>query len=168
VFCIKFEKFIDYKEHYYILTEYIDGGELLDRLLVKKKFTEPEARILFGNILLAVEYMHAHHILHRDLKLDNILMNSKENDRDIKIIDFNISMETNHTEILTRTCGTLEYMAPELKLKKGYSFPVDIWSSGVILYALLSGKMPFDDNENFETYKGIVLDNEWDLISSEA
>jgi len=163
---------IDTNDKIYVVLEYVNGGELLER----KRLNEECAKKLFINLLDAVRYLHGKKIVHRDLKLDNILMASTDpTDFSIKIIDFGIANKVKPGYALTLLCGSQGYLAPEILSEKrkedGYSFPVDMWALGVILFAVLSGSMPFNENENFENYNNIIskfTDPEWESVSESA
>lgn len=141
-----YEVFTDDKR-YYLVTELCKGGELFDEILNKGYFSEKEAALIIQQILQAVSYCHNLKIVHRDLKPENVLID-KEQGNCIKIIDFGTSIKHND-QVLTNTHGTSYYIAPEVLLKK-YNEKCDVWSIGVILYILLSGKPPFDGNTDNE------------------
>ncbi|OAF67867.1 5'-AMP-activated protein kinase catalytic subunit alpha-1, partial [Intoshia linei] len=124
------------------LREYVAGGELFDYLTTKKP-NENEARKLFQQLISGVHYCHEHMIVHRDLKPENILLDENCN---VKIADFGLSNIMQDGDFLKTSCGSPNYAPPEIISGKSYVGPeVDIWSSGVILYALHVGKLPFDD-----------------------
>lgn len=101
----------------------------------------------------AMMYIHSQGIIHRDLKLGNILINDQ---MDVKICDFGLSTRIKHEGDVKKTiCGTPNYIAPEILEEQGHSYEVDIWSVGVIMYALLFGKPPFEDNTVEQTYENI-------------
>ena len=133
------------KEYILIIMEYINGGNLFSFLKKRRKVSEKTAKFLFKQIILGIKYIHSHNIVHRDIKLENILIDLNNN---IKICDFGIGrVLSSPDQLLYDQCGTPMYIAPEILLstkKKGYKgFPVDIWSSGIALYILLSGSLPF-------------------------
>lgn len=129
---------------YYIATELLEGGELFDRIIVEKQFSEKRASYILKQVLLAINYMHNKHITHRDLKPENILLESKDNNNlDIKISDFGFSCFFDPEKGLELVLGSPLYMAPEIILNKTYNEKVDIWSIGVISYMLLTGRNPF-------------------------
>uniref|UniRef100_A0A8D3BK58 non-specific serine/threonine protein kinase n=2 Tax=Scophthalmus maximus TaxID=52904 RepID=A0A8D3BK58_SCOMX len=134
----------------YLVTELCAGGELKQLLLRKKFFTEDETRHIISTLADAVVYLHKRDIVHRDLKLENILVkspNEGDNDRiHIKVTDFGLSVQTGGVgieNIMTEACGTLIYMAPEMMSGRGYSHWCDMWSIGVVMYMLLCGEPPF-------------------------
>ena len=127
----------------FMVMEYVAGGELFDYIVKKGKLKEPEARRFFQQIISGVEYCHRHMVVHRDLKPENLLLDDKLN---VKIADFGLSNMMQDGEFLRTSCGSPNYAAPEVISGKLYAGPeVDIWSCGVILYALLCGTLPFDD-----------------------
>ena len=133
------------KEYILIIMEYINGGNLFSFLKKHRKVSEKTAKLLYRQIILGIKYMHEQGIVHRDIKLENILIDLNNN---IKICDFGIGRVLSSPEQpLFDQCGTPMYIAPEILLcskEKGYKgFPVDIWSSGIVLYILLSGTLPF-------------------------
>ena len=133
------------KEYILIIMEYINGGNLFSFLKKHRKVSEKTAKLLYRQIILGIKYMHQQGIVHRDIKLENILIDLNNN---IKICDFGIGRVLSSPEQpLFDQCGTPMYIAPEILLcskEKGYKgFPVDIWSSGIVLYILLSGTLPF-------------------------
>eukprot|EP00286_Rhodomonas_abbreviata_P019286 CAMPEP_0181293682 /NCGR_PEP_ID=MMETSP1101-20121128/3193_1 /TAXON_ID=46948 /ORGANISM="Rhodomonas abbreviata, Strain Caron Lab Isolate" /LENGTH=359 /DNA_ID=CAMNT_0023398281 /DNA_START=196 /DNA_END=1272 /DNA_ORIENTATION=+ len=139
--------FFEDDKFYYVVLEYLDGGELFDRIVKKTYYNESEARDLVFTVLKAIKFCHDQHIVHRDLKPENLLLASKNDDSDIKIADFGFATWAEGFTI-TSQCGTPGYIAPEILKSKPYGKPADMWSFGVILYILLGGYPPFhDDNQ---------------------
>ena len=133
-----------------IAMEYINGGNLFSFVKKRRKLSEKTAKFLFRQIILGIKHIHSKKIVHRDIKLENILIDLNNN---IKICDFGIGrILKNEKQMLYDKCGTPMYMAPEILLSsktKGYEgFPVDIWSSGISLYIMLSGTLPFNLKNN--------------------
>jgi carbon catabolite-derepressing protein kinase len=119
------------------------GGELFDYIVQHGRMTEDKARRFFQQIVCAVEYCHRHKIVHRDLKPENLLLDDNLN---VKIADFGLSNIMTDGNFLKTSCGSPNYAAPEVISGKLYAGPeVDVWSCGVILYVLLCGRLPFDD-----------------------
>ncbi|GEQ68949.1 hypothetical protein JCM33374_g2619 [Metschnikowia sp. JCM 33374] len=129
--------------HYYMLFEYVEGGQLLDYIVSHGSLNEKYARKFARGIASALDYCHKNNVVHRDLKIENIMINK---DGEIKIIDFGLSNLYNPHNLLKTYCGSLYFAAPELLCAKPYTGPeVDVWSFGVVLYVLVCGKVPFDD-----------------------
>lgn len=126
-----------------MIMEYVSGGELFDYIVKHGKLQEHQARRFFQQIISGVDYCHRHMIVHRDLKPENLLL---DHNMHVKIADFGLSNMMLDGEFLRTSCGSPNYAAPEVISGKLYAGPeVDIWSCGVILYALLCGTLPFDD-----------------------
>eukprot|EP01039_Chlorochromonas_danica_P001280 gene1280-1398_t len=169
--------FFEEEKSFYVILEYLDGGELFDRIVKKTFYNEKEARDLVVILLRALKYLHDRNIVHRDLKPENLLMTSKDDDANVKLADFGFAAECTECN-LTVQCGTPGYIAPEIISGKPYGKPVDMWSFGVIFYILLGGYPPFqDDNEHalmrkitrgeyqfHKDYWGSVSDEAKDLI----
>lgn len=129
--------------HFYMLFEYVSGGQLLDYIIQHGSLREHHARKFARGIASALEYLHANNIVHRDLKIENIMISTSG---EIKIIDFGLSNVYDLHKQLNTFCGSLYFAAPELLKAKPYTGPeVDVWSFGVVLYVLVCGKVPFDD-----------------------
>ncbi|GAA5974491.1 hypothetical protein JCM21900_005831 [Sporobolomyces salmonicolor] len=132
-----------YPHHYYFVQEYVNGGQMLDYIISHGRLRERSARKFARQIGSALEYCHANSIVHRDLKIENILISKTGN---IKIIDFGLSNLYSPVSHLSTFCGSLYFAAPELLNAKPYTGPeVDVWSFGIVLYVLVCGKVPFDD-----------------------
>lgn len=128
----------------HLVMEYMAGGELYDRLAEKRQYTEEATAEATHQMLLAVAYLHAHKIAHRDLKLENFLYVDPSSS-DLKIIDFGFAKFAN--EGMTQACGSIHYVAPEV-LAHCYNEKADIWSIGVIVYMLLTGNPPFHGTDD--------------------
>ena len=147
---INIYEFYENKNYLYIVMELCEGGELFDKIKEFKRFPEKEAKKIFKSILEAITYMHSQGITHRDLKPENIFIDSL--DWVIKIGDYGASSFFKNGQIFEKRYGTPYYIAPEV-LNHSYNEKCDLWSLGVILYVLLSGKPPFygrNENEIFE------------------
>ncbi|XP_028902483.1 5'-AMP-activated protein kinase catalytic subunit alpha-2 isoform X1 [Ornithorhynchus anatinus] len=140
---IKLYQVISTPTDFFMVMEYVSGGELFDYICKHGRVEEAEARRLFQQILSAVDYCHRHMVVHRDLKPENVLLDAHMN---AKIADFGLSNMMSDGEFLRTSCGSPNYAAPEVISGRLYAGPeVDLWSCGVILYALLCGALPFDD-----------------------
>ncbi|PWW77047.1 Pkinase-domain-containing protein [Tuber magnatum] len=129
--------------HWYMLCEYVNGGQMLDYIISHGRLKEKQARKFGRQIASALDYCHRNSIVHRDLKIENILISKTG---DIKIIDFGLSNLFSPRSHLKTFCGSLYFAAPELLQAKQYIGPeVDVWSFGIVLYVLVCGKVPFDD-----------------------
>ncbi|KAI4321097.1 hypothetical protein MLD38_034518 [Melastoma candidum] len=138
----------------YIILEFITGGELFDKIVRHGRLNEAESRKYFQQLIDGVDYCHSKGVYHRDLKPENLLLDSQEN---LRISDFGLSAfpETG-VHVLRTTCGTPNYVAPEVLSHKGYNGAVaDVWSCGVILYVLLAGYLPFDELDLTTLYSKI-------------
>ena len=141
---IKLMETFQTSKHYLIVMELCPGGDLLNYVRKRRKLSEKNAKYLFKQIMQGIAYMHTIGIVHRDIKLDNILLDGNGN---VKIGDFGVSRRVEHEELLFEQCGTPAYIAPEIVQEIGYKgLPVDIWSAGVCLYAILYGNVPFKAN----------------------
>jgi calcium-dependent protein kinase len=127
---------------FYVSTEYCKGGELFERIQKLKKFSEKEASEIMHQLLSAVGYCHSKGVIHRDLKPENILLEDKEDTLHIKVADFGSSIITDPNRRLTGCFGSAYYLAPEV-LSGDYNEKCDVWSCGVILYIMLTGKPPY-------------------------
>uniref|UniRef100_A0A5S6R2S6 non-specific serine/threonine protein kinase n=1 Tax=Trichuris muris TaxID=70415 RepID=A0A5S6R2S6_TRIMR len=142
---------------FFLILEYCSGGELFDYIVKKDGLLEPEARLFFRQIIAAVTFVHENGFAHRDLKPENLLLT---NDLRLKLIDFGLCAkpESGLTSFLTTCCGSPAYAAPELISGKEYcGNEADIWSMGVLLYTLLCGRLPFDDDNVTVIYKKILV-----------
>ncbi|KAF8083188.1 hypothetical protein N665_0789s0008 [Sinapis alba] len=134
------------KTKIYMVLECVTGGDLFDRIVSKGKISETQGRKMFQQLIDGISYCHNKGIFHRDLKLENVLLDANGH---IKITDFGLSAVSQHFRedgLLHTTCGSPNYVAPEVLANKGYDgASSDIWSCGVILYVILTGCLPFDD-----------------------
>ena len=157
---IKTYEIISDSMRYYIIMEYCSKGELFDHIVKENHFSEEKSAFFFYQMILGIEYIHSKNICHRDLKPENLLINSEE---ELKIIDFGLSnFKTKDRNYLLQTpCGSPCYASPEMILGNKYDgFGIDIWSTGIILYAMLCGYLPFEEgegkNKNDILFKNIV------------
>lgn len=129
-----------------------------DLIRRRKKLTEPETRFYVAQLLEALKYLRDECVIHRDLKLGNLFLDSNMH---VKVGDFGLATRLTHPDERKRTiCGTPNYIAPEiLEGRNGHSFEVDVWSTGVVLYTLLIGKPPYESTDVKATYKRILANS---------
>ncbi|KAH8087246.1 putative calmodulin-dependent protein kinase [Filobasidium floriforme] len=161
----------------YLVFDLCTGGELFDRICSKGNYYERDAAEIVRTITSAVKYLHDEGIVHRDLKPENLLFRSKADDAELCVADFGLSriMDDNKFNVLTTTCGTPGYMAPEIFRKSGHGFKVDVWAIGVIAYFLLCGYTPFDRETQYEEMQAIIRGDYrfepseyWEGVSAQA
>ncbi|XP_023684722.1 serine/threonine-protein kinase Chk2 isoform X1 [Paramormyrops kingsleyae] len=174
---IRTEDFFQTEDSYYIVLEFMEGGELFDRVKEKKQLKESIAKLYFYQMMLAVEYLHDNGIIHRDLKPENVLLSSHDDICLIKITDFNQSKILEETSLMKTLCGTPTYLAPEVftdAITVGYSRAVDCWSLGVLLFVCLGGYPPFHAESEITVREQITqgcyrfIPSKWEKISDEA
>lgn len=160
-----------------MITDLAFGGELFDRICKKGSYFESDAVEIVKTTLSAVSYLHSNGIVHRDLKPENLLFRSPAEDSELLLADFGLSriIDEEQMHVLTTTCGTPGYMAPEIFDKTGHGKPVDMWALGVITYFLLCGYTPFDRDTSVEEIKAIMAgdysfepEEYWEDISEKA
>jgi len=170
-------KLVDFfieEECYFIVMEYMEGGDLFDRIGRKSSYDESDARDLCIKMLEAVKHCHENSIAHCDLKPKNLLLQSMDDDSSVKLADFGFATRVHAPESLDKQCGTPYFVAPEILLRKRYDQKADMWSVGVIIYCLLSGRLPFVGKKHLELFKSIISgvytfdEEEWNDISSDA
>lgn len=154
-----------------LVVELCSGGDICERLMAERRFSENEAQHAVYQMLLAVNYLHGHDIVHRDIKLENFMYTKKDGNF-IKLIDFGFCRMCSRGHTMDRILGTLQYMAPEV-IDGEYDSACDMWSLGVTGFALLTGKMPFsgsdDDDLTRKIQRGRVFKGEaWESISGEG
>ena len=151
---IKYFEHFENDKHFFIVMENIAGGNLLNAINKMSKFTEPMAKNIFRQLIETIKYLHSIGIVHRDIKPDNILI---ELDNTIKLCDFGVSKEVKEGQLLTDSCGTPAFVAPEILKDSPYNpFITDIWSSGVVLYAMITGFFPFRGVNQTELHRNIL------------
>lgn len=143
---VRMHQIYDTTDDVVILLDHIPYGTLASRLTQRKKFDEVTACKIIWNVLDAVEHIHTMDFIHRDLKLENILMASEHDDTDIRVADFGLSAQ-GVLEVHSLRAGSPGYIAPEILESQPYGHKIDIFSVGVILYALLTGEMPFNSTK---------------------
>ncbi|KAJ3128586.1 hypothetical protein HK098_004012 [Nowakowskiella sp. JEL0407] len=145
-FIVKLIEVVETDQYIGMVLEYASGGELFEYILAHRHLKERDASRFFAQLISGVHYLHSHNIVHRDLKLENLLLDKHRN---IIITDFGFAnlSDKNKEHLLSTSCGSPCYAAPELVISDGYvGEAADIWSCGVILYAMLCGYLPFDDD----------------------
>ena len=156
--------------------EYCSGGDLFT-YLEKKEFKVPEKRAstIIHQMATAVYYMHSFGVVHRDLKPENVLMINSDDNSDIRILDFGLSKILGPYEKCDEPYGTLTYCAPEIIVDEPYAKAVDLWSLGIMTYLMVSGKLPFNSEDENEIARQVVYDEPnydrnpvWKKISSEC
>jgi 5'-AMP-activated protein kinase catalytic alpha subunit len=151
---VKLYETFETEKYLLLIVEYVGGGDLLSFVRKRNKLNEQTAKYIFRQIMEAIQYIHSRNVVHRDIKLDNILIDLMNN---IKICDFGVSRQIKKGEIIKHQCGTPAYIAPEILRNEGYEgFGVDVWSAGVVLYAMLSGTVPFKANNMNELHELIM------------
>ncbi|CAG5130258.1 unnamed protein product [Candidula unifasciata] len=157
VYIIQLLEVFEAVDKVYMVMELATGGELFDRIIAKGSFTERDAVKVLIMVLDGVKYLHGLGITHRDLKPENLLYYHPGHDSKIMITDFGLSaIVSSQDSHMTTTCGTPEYIAPEILARQPYTSQVDLWAIGVITYVLLSGTMPFDDEDRTQLYRLII------------
>ena len=137
--------------------EYLSGGDLINLVTEReKKLTEAEAAIIVKQIAQGIKYLNNYGVIHRDIKPENIMLKEKNDLNSLKIIDFGLTKTLAPNEKLAEGMGTISFVAPEVIQRNPYNKAVDVWSIGVVLYYLLSGNLPFDDENDDTIAKKIV------------
>lgn len=156
-------------ENYFIVLEFMRGGELFERIIEKEFFTEEEAVNVLNTLLDAVRYCHSKGIIHRDLKPENILYETEEEDSLLKIADFGVSKILNNPkELISTVIGSSSYVAPEVLKGFKYTSKCDIYAIGNIFYIILCGYPPFDEENGNYSNKIDFPSEEWDKVSEDA
>ncbi|KAG2488991.1 hypothetical protein HYH03_012431 [Edaphochlamys debaryana] len=159
----------------YLITELLTGGELLEAVLKRGSYTEAEARLCFVQVLRGIEYLHSKNVVHRDLKLENLLLAKQDDISLVKIADFGLAKHA--VNGMQTICGTPQYVAPEVIVgAKGHVYGpgVDMWSAGVVLYILLGGYPPFWSDSEPQLFDMIrkgkysFADPVWNKVSDAA
>ncbi|CAB9502563.1 MAP kinase-activated protein kinase 2 (Fragment) [Seminavis robusta] len=165
----------DGKDTVHMILEIVQGGELLGRLIQKKNYTEREARDVCKSVMEAMHHCHSHKIAHRDLKAENLLLASLDDDTTVKIADFGFAKYCPHDEALKTQCGSAQHVAPEILKNESYGTKVDMWALGVIHYTLIGGRPPFWAQEgNQATFQKILkrdfkfTDDLWGHVSDDC
>ena len=147
-------------QHIFIVMEYCEGKDLMDYILTKTHLSELESLKFFQQLINALFYLHSQNISHRDVKIDNMLL---DRNKDLKLVDFGLSTKYTDDTLLDQPCGTVVYAAPEvLDGNEYHGMLADVWSSGIVLFGMASGYLPFCDQDD-EVNKKHVLEGKIDL-----
>jgi len=137
--------------------EYVNGGDLMFQIQRARKFEEPRSRFYSAEVTCALQFLHRHNVIYRDLKLDNILLDSEGHCR---LADFGMCKEGITKEKLTSTfCGTPDYIAPEILQEMEYGISVDWWALGVLMYEMMAGQPPFEAENEDDLFEAILHDD---------
>nr|CAB3227513.1 calcium/calmodulin-dependent protein kinase type IV-like [Phallusia mammillata] len=161
---IKLKDIYESDTQIHLILEYVNGGELFDRIVEKGFYSERDAANVIQQILEAVAYLHSKNIVHRDLKPENLLYSDDSENAVLKVADFGLS-RINDKETMKTICGTPGYVAPEILLGKQYTESIDIWAVGVIAYILLCGFEPFYDERGDQAMFQKILKCDYEFIS---
>ena len=149
---VKIYEILENEDNFYISMEYVSGGELFNYIVKNKRLDENEASFFYSQIIHIIQEIHKHKICHRDLKPENLLLTQNKT---IKLIDFGLSNEYNN--FLSTPCGSPCYASPEVIKGLKYSgLAIDLWASGIILFSMLCGYLPFDDKNNDKLFRKIL------------
>jgi serine/threonine protein kinase len=172
---------LQYREHFstpdslYIITELLEGSDLMAAILERGSYTEDDARDIICQMLSALSYMDSKGVAHRDLKMENIVLTTAADSTHVKIIDFGLSDQLSQTKTsFHEACGTPMYLAPAVASRVPYGTSCDVWSAGVVLFMLLSSDYPFQGHSVSELVKTIrqgdlrFIDPIWEITSTSA
>jgi len=176
-YCVKLHEIYQTEEQVQLVMELLEGRDLFDRVITRKKYPEKAAIKLMAQVCEGVKYLHSKKIIHRDLKPENILLMHVNEDTECKVADFGLSklFPENNVTMLTQTlCGTPGYVAPEVLNREQYGPKIDVWSLGVIAYITLCGFPPFPLDMNANSVKKVKEADftyplpQWDGVSDRA
>ena len=157
---VQLYEILETPQHIFIIMEYCEGQDILDYILTKGRLSENEALKYFQQLINALYYLHSQNITHRDIKIDNLLL---DRNMDLKLIDFGLSTKYRDDHLLNQPCGTVVYAAPEvLDCREYHGMLADVWSSGIVLFGMLSGFLPFGDPDD-EINKKLILQGNIEL-----
>jgi serine/threonine protein kinase len=171
---VEFIDFFEEEKFFYVVLEFLEGGELFDRIVKKNFYNEKEARDVVKVILNGMKYCHDKGIAHRDMKPENLLLMSKDDDSFVKLADFGFAIRGAQKSDASCTTGTPGFLAPEVLQGEPYDKSVDMWSIGVITYILLGGYPPFQDESQYKLFRKIrkgkfeFHEEYWSEVSEEA
>jgi len=158
----------------YLFLEYLSGGDLLSHIVKQKQYTERDAQHVIRQVSTTLKYLHARGIIHRDLKPDNIIYRAKNSQSDVVLADFGLAKQTDASRFAKSLCGTPLYLSPEMIKGPTYGAECDMWSLGVILYVILSGRPPFYKHNQKDLFRTICKaefnfpEIDWKDISADA
>ncbi|PNF18779.1 hypothetical protein B7P43_G01667 [Cryptotermes secundus] len=145
------------QDRLFFVMEYVNGGDLMFQIQRARKFDEPRARFYAAEVTLALQFLHRHGVVYRDLKLDNILL---DNEGHCKLADFGMCKEGIVDGATTTTfCGTPDYIAPEILQELDYGPSVDWWALGVLMYEMMAGQPPFEADNEDDLFESILHDD---------
>lgn len=145
-------------DNLFLVMDLFRGGDLHTEVTTNGNFSEQKAHTVFTQLFTAIKYLHGNNIVHRDLKLENILLKRSDEHLLLKVSDFGLSkiLRPSNVEFMKTRCGTPAYVAPEILLGENYTSSVDIWSLGVVLYVIVFGQYPFESPHLHEMYEKII------------
>jgi 5'-AMP-activated protein kinase catalytic alpha subunit len=153
-YIVQLYEILETPQHIFIIMEYCEGQDIMDYILTRGRLSEDESLKYFQQLINALYYLHSQNITHRDIKIDNLLL---DRNLDLKLIDFGLSTKYRDDCLLSQPCGTVVYAAPEvLDCREYHGMLADVWSSGIVLFGMLSGFLPFGDPDD-EVNKKLVL-----------
>ncbi|KAM0748582.1 Pkinase-domain-containing protein [Meredithblackwellia eburnea MCA 4105] len=167
---IKLHEWFESKERFYLVFELAAKGELYQRLIEATRFRECEARDVARSLTSAVDYLHKKRIVHRDIKLENVLYRS-DAFSDLCLSDFGLAAQLEpEGKVLKTICGSPGYTAPEVYLQQGYGAPVDMWSLGVVVFCLMGGRFPYKNTNPVDLAREamtteLYFPKSWDIVS---
>ena len=147
------------KQNFYLVTEFCEGNELFDEVCNRDFFSERDAAIILKQVLKAVNYCHKRNICHRDIKAENVIIDGP--DLQVKLIDFGLACQFDPNSGMERVIGTMLYMAPEVVQKKPYNQMSDIWAIGIVLFVMLTGRVPYKQKDVKRLIK-LIKDGQYD------
>mmetsp|Transcript_4166 Transcript_4166/g.6198 ORF Transcript_4166/g.6198 Transcript_4166/m.6198 type:complete len:251 (+) Transcript_4166:28-780(+) len=152
---IKLYEIWEWKEVCFLVLEYCEGGELFQHIIDNKCLSEEITAYVMKQLFSALEYLHSKKISHRDIKPENFMLHKKNDLSCVKMIDFGLSKDFSASQTMVTMIGSPYYIAPEVILMK-YNKNIDIWSMGVVLYIMISGKVPFPGRSENEIIKNVM------------
>ena len=153
-FIVQLYEIMQTAQHIFIIMEYCEGKEIMDYILTKTRLSELESLKYFQQLINTLFYLHSQNIAHRDIKIDNMLLDKNQ---DLKLIDFGLSTKYTDDNLLDQPCGTVVYAAPEvLEGKEYHGMLADVWSSGIVLFGMLAGFLPFSDKSDEINKKQVI------------